>query len=218
MAKKTLDGKISSAIFWLLMFFISYFIIGFVLKVDLSSQFNANAFYDVLNDSLTLLAYFLAPVTALLLFSDWRQQHASINNEQISKELLNILDEFNNFYNIQVENFEVVNNFYEFRSNFFQKLTSFSTKCSEINQIDDASIKFSETSKEIYELLFNYWFDLSQEASMYFEYKKVANGTTQQLVALAEVYAKKQNNAQQQKFEKIQRLRQLRTNLSILHV
>ncbi|MDC4833849.1 hypothetical protein OW701_04970 [Acinetobacter baumannii] len=82
MAKKDLKNKIELTIFWLGLFCLIYLIFGFILKSDLTKPIDSSIFYEVLKDSLTITAAFLAPIAAFILFSDWRENHRLVRNEK----------------------------------------------------------------------------------------------------------------------------------------
>lgn len=88
MNKKSLEEKIVSAVVWLALLAIIYFVIGIFLITD-GLGFNSEKVYELLKDTLTLMASFLTPAIAFLLFNDWRETHRSIRNE---KEILDILN------------------------------------------------------------------------------------------------------------------------------
>lgn len=76
MKNKNLSEKIQDLVFWTVVFLILYFITAFLLKSSwLQVALTLPETYEILKDSLTITATILAPVTALLLFSDWREQH-----------------------------------------------------------------------------------------------------------------------------------------------
>ncbi len=76
MANMTLKEKVNTTVFWAAVFCAGYFSVGFILKTSLFTKYpSANDFYDLIRDSFTLTAYFIAPAAALVLFSDWRIQH-----------------------------------------------------------------------------------------------------------------------------------------------
>jgi len=74
MKKKTLKSKIIRACLWTALFTVVYFIGGAYLKSD-GLKFDPNKTYDLIKDTLTLTAAFLAPIAAFVLFSDWRDEH-----------------------------------------------------------------------------------------------------------------------------------------------
>jgi|GEM_PF-2702973 len=81
MSKKTLKQKIYYVKWSAVSFFIVYFVIGAILTKS-GSSFDSEKTYNLLTNSLTLTAYFLGPVAAFVLFSDWREQH----NKQVRNE------------------------------------------------------------------------------------------------------------------------------------
>ena len=77
MAKKTLDEKINNI---KKIFFIgtpAYILLSLLLLNDYSyeANFDPKKVYDVIKDGFALSAAFLAPVAALALFTDWRDEH-----------------------------------------------------------------------------------------------------------------------------------------------
>lgn len=86
MVKKTLKDQIKITVAAFIFFSCLYFVIAIWLKTD-GVGFDPKSVYELLKDTLTLAAAFLAPVAAFVLFSDWREQHREINNES---EALNI--------------------------------------------------------------------------------------------------------------------------------
>lgn len=85
MAKKNLSKKIKITITSFGILSCLYFVIAVWLKSD-GVSFNPKITYDLLKDTLTLGAAFLAPVAAFVLFSDWREEH-------VVKTLHTLIDE-----------------------------------------------------------------------------------------------------------------------------
>ncbi|ENX41542.1 hypothetical protein [Acinetobacter sp. NIPH 2100] len=95
MIKKSLEDKIKDIAFWTIVFFILYTILGFLLETKwLSEIISLPKINEILKDSLTITATFLAPVAAFVLFSDWREQH----NKQVRNEFgLKVFSQFEKF-------------------------------------------------------------------------------------------------------------------------
>ncbi len=85
MVKRTLEEKIVQVGIWALILSVAYFAFGAWLKSD-GPNFDSAKAYDLLKDTLTLTATFLAPVAAFVLFSDWREQHKVISNVEQSRK------------------------------------------------------------------------------------------------------------------------------------
>lgn len=94
--KNGLNQNIKKICFWVFSGFFWYLVISYFLLSDYpiyDQPFNHKIAYEVIKDALGLSAAFLAPAIAVVLFSDWRVQHTSIRNENISlqvKDLLNL--------------------------------------------------------------------------------------------------------------------------------
>lgn len=86
MSKNTLKKKIQCVKWSAVVFAIGYFLLGAFLT-STGTKFDAKKTYDLLTTSLTLTAYFLAPVAAFVLFSDWRAQHVELKTERLSEEI-----------------------------------------------------------------------------------------------------------------------------------
>lgn len=85
MVKRTLEEKIVQVGIWALILSVAYFAFGAWLKSD-GPNFDSAKAYELLKDTLTLTATFLAPVAAFVLFSDWREQHKVISNVEQSRK------------------------------------------------------------------------------------------------------------------------------------
>ncbi|EXG93964.1 hypothetical protein J649_3522, partial [Acinetobacter baumannii 1064293_45] len=96
MANKSLNEKFKIIGFWTFGGIFWYLLISFFLLSDYPIQdypFNHKKTYEVLKDALSLAAAFLAPVAAFVLFSDWRDQHRSISNEKVSRQIVDNLSD-----------------------------------------------------------------------------------------------------------------------------
>ncbi|MDQ9010067.1 hypothetical protein RFI36_09420 [Acinetobacter gerneri] len=105
MVKRTLEEKIKLVWIWALILSVVYFVIGAYLKSD-GFKFDPPKTYELIKDTLTLTAAFLAPVAAFVLFSDWRKEHAAKNLEMITVDLNSLfkdLDLLYYFYNSDLE-------------------------------------------------------------------------------------------------------------------
>jgi len=134
MAKKTLEEKIKDVVFYTTAFFIMYLIVGFLIKTEyLHCELTWDKLYDLFRDALTLTAYFLAPVAAFVLFSDWREPHIEkIIEDDSSKiyeginnginELLRILFEIEDFDNFKENNNSIPANLIDELSKKIEKL------------------------------------------------------------------------------------------------
>ncbi|AOA58214.1 hypothetical protein [Acinetobacter larvae] len=83
MASENLKEKVFIAAGWLILFAAIYFVIGIFLITN-GVSFEGKKVYELLKDTLTLAASFLAPVAAFVLFNDWRLEHSLISNEKFS--------------------------------------------------------------------------------------------------------------------------------------
>ncbi|WP_262449837.1 hypothetical protein [Acinetobacter pittii] len=113
MAERELKDKIKIVGFWTFGGVFWYLLISFFLLSDYPIQnynFDHKKAYDVLKDSLTIAAAFLAPVAAFVLFDDWRTSHRLKNNES---DVLNILKRIRNIPFKVKDLAEDISNIYE---------------------------------------------------------------------------------------------------------
>ncbi|MDC4847585.1 hypothetical protein OHV92_18255 [Acinetobacter baumannii] len=98
MAQKDLKDKIKRIWIWTIVGIIVFLIISFFLKSSYPInhyKFNLSDAYDVLKDTLTLAAAFLAPVAAFVLFNDWREQHKVIKIENDVEKIIQRVQDTN---------------------------------------------------------------------------------------------------------------------------
>ncbi|NUF23731.1 hypothetical protein HUN23_13215 [Acinetobacter oleivorans] len=221
MVKNDLNVKIKRIWKWTFIGIIIFLVISFFLKSSYPIthyKFNLSDAYDVLKDTLTLAAGFLAPVAAFVLFSDWREQHVLINNEKISKEILNILDEFYDFYNLSYGSLLENDEFYKKQNLFFQKINYLAEKKAEINAKDQVAKDFLVQLKEIQILLPTYWILFTEEVRAYQDFQKIHEPRTVLAKGLSESYSNKHIYAQNKKFDLYKEIFEKRNKLSILYV
>ncbi|HHP4508137.1 hypothetical protein EHF38_06920 [Acinetobacter baumannii] len=96
MKSKTLKNKINDIVFVVCAGGVLYLIVGFLMKTNwLSYPKPLPDLYEIVRDTLTLMAYFLAPAIALVLFSDWRQEHVEKSREQQGEEIYKLIKQIN---------------------------------------------------------------------------------------------------------------------------
>lgn len=217
MGKKEIKDKIELTIFWLGLFCLSYLILGFILKSDLTSPLDSSIFYEVFRDSLTLTAYFLAPIAALILFTDWREQHTSINNEKNSKEILdvatNLLPYINTYY-LEIENDE---KFFKFREQYFTLYFDLKRKKLLINSIDSKSEEFVNNIEKLDIVILEIWSCLERQYQFNKLYESVPEGSSSSEI-LKRSYGDKINEAGIKKSDCLGNYLKIQKKLSVLHV
>ncbi|WP_288421575.1 hypothetical protein [uncultured Acinetobacter sp.] len=92
MKDKTLKKKINDIVFVICAGGVLYLIVGFLMKTNwLNCPKPLTDLYEIVRDTLTLMAYFLAPAIALVLFSDWRQEYVEKSREQQGREIFSLV-------------------------------------------------------------------------------------------------------------------------------
>lgn len=100
-----LKEKIRDVVFWICAGGAIYLIVAFLMKTDwLSSPKKLSELYEIIRDTLTLMAYFLAPAAAFVLFSDWRMEHIEKTREQQGSDIYNLFLNINSdFVELNIE-------------------------------------------------------------------------------------------------------------------
>lgn len=114
MKDKTLQEKIKDLLFWTVVFFILYMIVAYLLESSwLKEILKLDNLYEILKDGLTISAAFLAPASAFLLFSNWREQY---NAQFIDKTLIDLM--------IQLKDMNILLNRkgYDLKDNLFNNI------------------------------------------------------------------------------------------------
>ncbi|MBT1524309.1 hypothetical protein [Acinetobacter pittii] len=178
MANKSLNEKFKIIGFWTFGGIFWYLLISFFLLSDYPIQdypFNHKETYEVLKDALSLAAAFLAPVAAFVLFSDWRDQHRSISNEKVSRQIVDNLSDLLPFIGksyIYLTNQEEIN---KFSQAYFSYVIELGRNATSINAINSESEKFINDMKDINLLLMNIWLSLERQIVLNQELEKITS-------------------------------------------
>lgn len=140
MSKKTLEAKVQMLILGALFFAFFVFGLGAFLLSD-GPIFDPQKTYNLMVDTLTLTAYFFAPTTAIVLFSDWREQHVEKLLEEESSEIYDKICQLLNAFQQ-----------YLFDVQDVDSLNKNSIESTEdlLEQVDDIKIKTLHLSKRSY--------------------------------------------------------------------
>lgn len=158
MKGKTLEQKISLVLYGAAIFFAFLFALGFILKADLLSKWpTASDFYEIGKDAFTITAYYLAPAAALILFSDWRQEHLEKSREQQGQEIYNLVKQIEaqlNEFHVEVLELETINentsdNMEEIYKSSITKISKLDGSIIEFDFEDEIAKKFIDLIKEI---------------------------------------------------------------------
>lgn len=108
MTKINFYAKIKLTIGWVGFFSLLYFLVAVWLESD-GVHFNRKLTYQLLKDTLTLTAAFFAPIAALVLFSDWREQHKAIKKDthydEVLKDVIKVKHKLNGAKNQAISRF-----------------------------------------------------------------------------------------------------------------
>ncbi|MDC4995269.1 hypothetical protein OHW19_01490 [Acinetobacter baumannii] len=170
MKDKTLEQKVSLALYGAVIFFAFLFTLGLILKADLFGHWpTASEVYEVGRDALTLTAYFLAPAAALVLFSDWRLEHVEKSREAHGKEIYNLVKQIDSQLHdleMEIQDEEICSKLQSiYMENIYKELLSNMTKLSgllnEFEFDDDKAKEFKELVNQIK--------DIQRETFVYLE-------------------------------------------------
>jgi len=159
MVKNTLEHKIKNLIFCTFAFLVVYLISGYLLLSNwLEERLTLIKIYDLIKDDLTITASLLAPVTALIVFNDWRETHARINNEKLSSEVIEIFQEMklltSKGYNEYAKDKAMNKSDGEKISFLLKDLIS---KLSRINNIDKEADEFRSQAYTMRNIFLDWW-------------------------------------------------------------
>ncbi|AXY56811.1 hypothetical protein CDG60_09680 [Acinetobacter chinensis] len=174
MEKKTLEEKIKYVCWWAFGLTLLYFLVGAWLISD-GTKFDPAKTYNLLKDTLTLTAAFLAPVAAFVLFSDWRYQHNAVKNERISEEILKIFKEdLDYFYTLTKEDLNTSQKYNEYRVKFYSQINNLVNTINNIREFNDECREFSKNSKLIIIDLHDLWDNLAQQVFTSSQFEPIA--------------------------------------------
>lgn len=160
MTKKTLEEKVKLVGYWTFGFVFWYLVIAFFLKSSYpiyKYDLDRSIAYDVIKDALTLAATFLAPVAAFVLFSDWRDQHREINQENQASKIYNTIELI--FMRLRTLNFNLIDTvsrddvFYTNIENEFKQINQLHQElvvmCNNVIVSNESIHKFMKTAIQI---------------------------------------------------------------------
>lgn len=110
-----------------------------------------------------------------VLFSDWRDQHRSISNEKVSRQIVDNLSDLLPFIGksyIYLTNQEEIN---KFSQAYFSYVIELGRNATSINAINSESEKFINDMKDINLLLMNIWFSLERQIVLNQELEKITS-------------------------------------------
>ncbi|WFT03486.1 hypothetical protein [Acinetobacter baumannii] len=220
MANKSLNEKFKIIGFWTFGGIFWYLLISFFLLSDYPIQdypFNHKKTYEVLKDALSLAAAFLAPVAAFVLFSDWRDQHRSISNEKVSRQIVDNLSDLLPFIgksDIYLTNQEEIN---KFSQSYFSYVIQLRRNATSINAINSESEKFIIDMKVINLFLMNIWFSLERQIVLNQELEKITS-FDERSEALRKSYFKNIQEAGLNKDQYVSEFLNLKNTIRILYV
>lgn len=166
MKKKSLSEQINDAVFWLIIFFIIYLIMGYLIQSSwLSNVPDVQKIYDIAKDGLSIAAAFFAPVAAFILFNDWRAQHEDVATEVESTTVFNILCELKD--KLFEVHFSI--DYIEFKKENTEKIfNEISNKIKDVSHLNDLlkgrsnTDKFAKCADKLLEEINQVSLDLSQ--------------------------------------------------------
>lgn len=159
MSKKTLKEKINRVKYFTLLFAVLYFLIGAWLKSD-GPNFDLDKAYELIKDTLTITAAFLAPVAAFVLFSDWKDEHRVKSNEKLSREIQDYFFKFIPLVNIYPNNIMSSEEFTQHQRNFFALKFKIKSLLDIVATHDEHSTNYKNNVQQALNKMDTYWIKL----------------------------------------------------------
>lgn len=162
MKSKTLKNKINDIVFVICAGGVLYLIVGYLMKTNwLSCPKALPDLYEIVRDTLTLMAYFLAPAIALVLFSDWRQEHVEKSREQQGEEIYKLIKQINRELNEYFSETNDEDNHSESQSEYItglyrslqEKINNVESLLGEFDFNDEQASAFKSQVKRIVEVI-----------------------------------------------------------------
>lgn len=220
MTKKTFEEKTKIVGFWTFGGVFWYLMVSFFLKSKypiFNYEFDPAVAYDVLKDGLTLAATFLAPVAAFVLFSDWRNQHRKINNEQISKDIVSSINEVALLAQTPYYGFDTQEKVIEFRKKYFTHIIEIERKKLLINPGDPESRILIESISLFSVELMGVWRYFEQQVVFNSEISKL-NGEDFRSKLILNSYQNKISEAEKERQGHLKTITKLKSDIKVLHV
>lgn len=149
MAKKALEEKIKLVWIWALILSVIYFVISAWLMSD-GYKIDSIKTYNLIKDTLTLAAAFLAPVIALVLFTDWKVEHMTISNEKITQDIHNSIKDIDVLLNFGVTTDK--DEFNKVTANIYGLISSLNTNKDLLRLCEDAVVEYQDNVGKLIEL------------------------------------------------------------------
>jgi len=160
MKSKTLEQKISDIVFSICAGGVIYLIVGYLMKTNwLSCPKPLPDLYEIVRDTLTLMAYFLAPAIALVLFSDWRLEHLEKSREEQGKQINDLIKQIDSNLS-ELENEikyqEIISSDQKAHIDdlFKELMANLNTLQNALNEFDFDDIKAIKFHKKVKDILF----------------------------------------------------------------
>ena len=155
MSKKPLKEKIILICWWALGLTILYFLIGAWLISD-GPKFDPTKTYNLLKDTLTLGAAFLAPVVAFVLFSDWREPYLAEKTDEIQTTIYALEFEIRKQLHLMRMDYLQLKSLHEdFRSKdleLFEKLNTFKNNIKRLQRLGFGESEYYLNSNKLHNL------------------------------------------------------------------
>lgn len=141
--------KIATTIIMFIVMFLAY------LLVSLIFNYLSNATLDsVVKDGMEFAATGIAPIVAILLYSDWRHEFVAVNNRNASIAIKDIVEWLINSLHSYTQRIETSDSFLEYRSTYYKKLIEFKKQVELLQDVDKDLHAYKKNCVEVEKLLF----------------------------------------------------------------
>lgn len=199
----------------LIIFFVLF--LTYVLVCIIFKTMTVTNLESMVKDGMSFAVTGITPVVAILLFSDWREQHVSIKNEQISDEILNIMNQIRVYLNLSSK-FDDKSIFYSKQSEFFTLLLDLRVNLQQINTHDSISKEYKSNIQKAIKSLTDFWESYAQTVNYDFLAENERKYNDSPNNGSLKFYMDKSNSFYDVKHKHRENIRAIIDNLKILHV
>lgn len=204
--------KLATTLIIFFVLLISYILISFAF-----AYWSTPSWPSMVKDAMSFAVTGITPVVAILLFSDWREQHTSIKNEQISDEIFNIMNQIRVYLNLP-SIFDDKSIFYSKQSEFFTLLLDLRANLQQINTHDSISREYKSNIQKAITSLTNFWESYAQTVNYDFLAENERKYNDNPNNGSLKFYIEKSHSYYEAKQKHRENINAIIDNLKILHV
>ncbi|WP_336956728.1 hypothetical protein [Acinetobacter johnsonii] len=149
-----LKGNNAEKIATTLIIFIILFLIYSLVCAALN-KITGSSLDNLVKDGMGFAVSGVAPVVAILLFNDWRNEHIAVDNRNASIRIKELIKELKNSLDLYESRLQSEESFIEYRKWYFSTLLQLTKQIEHITNCDEKAFIFLNNTKKIDDLLFS---------------------------------------------------------------